>query len=1598
MALFQGVSLVILCVVFELLMSSVVGQDVSATPEGCFSAGSIAGAVLGTLFVTLALAGIAFLVWRFYWRSRRGKHLVLVTDTEAGPDQYAFDNPCFRDGTPIGRTPPEKEPVKLDQKARWSAWSPIGALVATRNEKRRALDDSFVGEPQVQTVSLRSHDFTGLGFNICGNMRDGIFVKDVLHRGPASESGRISPGDRIDAIRISFRHMVFEDALTILSYASPYDVQLEVENAATSRPSTLIRTKRTSASSIAPADRICHPFYRSQSIADLAQIGKASLKRVQQMGGGINKSPHMSKGDPFDELGDYPTLKLSSSSPISTLQKRENAHVGKAAGGTSPQVTGSSPHGIAIVKPERAKRTTPRNSISSPEESEGKADTLSRFQKFGVRVLPDQATSRTSDVQRQTAAEAERHQNEQNIIRERVGSASHPKSTEISLNPFSSHKTTTDPTSVDITDGRKSASGSLHYDERGIDVGPIEKQSVESGSPEHISEETAHTSKLIQRTTSTEEESDVNKESHVKHLLTKGLQNLKEKLHHDKRKSPEFPRNNQDENPKQGRKHTVSMSSDSEGMETEKAKETGVRYKANPKEDPEKRAERRRQRNPEKDGFADQIPLPPDENIPTEIPEEVRRAAVAARSNRKSFGIAALPDVTKETTDKGPNISRESMSDSSSDCDVPAGIASDSLGRPPKRSNKRKAPPPPPEDADDTVKSLPTKDDVSRNSEELDFDTKVLSSWQSNMPGTEGKNEAETSKWSMKTFGNPNPNLGSNTSNNSTESGKIITTFANMARQRANPEPSKKDITNITIDDGSSHILSTYTSRRVSEGSEQTSPQGHVFPMDSSSSGTSTMETKTVDYDEGVHVHAINSDSDSDLERLEGDDDEFEGKRNKKGGTTIELNSSHITIHHSPSSAPDLESDSTRKAASLGDLSRLDTEQPMSILERAVSLDLADGGTPLGTKKRKAPPPPPGEEYLTSAQDEEGGHYRKEPRLDAAMDTLQRRRLKKSSEWGTMEEALKQSENNFKVEPTDESFPIEKTSPKLAGTSFLEITRDKLTERPISPEKDEQTPVNAKLSVGSFTVSDITSSNVTIKEQDSFPQSVKSDMEIIEHVALTSSKLNLSPEREKLEDTESSTAAIKNSSQQQKTVLHISPKVTNEHESSPASSTSQVSISPSSHQLASSGDFVEHERLFSGTQQEQNIATSPEHHISSIVSSTPLSTREFSQREQVQSPLVTSSDAGISSIQVSSSTQDISLTPSELDSSILVTSATDPFVTAASFVDSTITTTMAENASDDEGTWEPPELPTSPVPVLNPGPSSTFNASPSMTYITEIQVVTTTDNENDHKIGSTTNDIATNGSAVTSTFTQGTRKYRSDSSLSSDSMASDRDDKDASTSVTGARHSSTTTTTTTTNTTTTTTSRTVNDGSLGQPLRSNVSFTSISTLTSPTDRSKVLTGTEIFGSALSDGSGPEMSLSSTEKKAKPARPPVPPRKSDSSSSSVSSTIMVEVPKVQLAETTSSSLLAGGTVSQGSPGGGKFISFSSLTPRHSSSFEQWVFLDEANPGNRLNGIEGASNSGGESEGGNSQSAGASRAQTITHIILDTKQKSGGHVKQ
>ncbi|XP_017876302.1 uncharacterized protein LOC108622737 [Ceratina calcarata] len=255
-------------------------EDDRPPRDTCFGAGSVAGAVIGTFLTTILLLLAAAILYR-QWRRHKGKHLVLVTDPEIVEEAYAFDNPCFKDVTtssherPVVSSTPGNTPGK--DSARWStSWTSLG-LVSVNRDKRKTLDDSCLGPKatRINVVSLKSRDFTGLGFNICGNMREGIFVKDLLHRGPASESGRIHPGDRIASVKISFRNMVYEDALTILSYASPYDVKLEVESGVTgSKPTTLL--KKTVGPSAA---RICHPLYRSQSIPELSQ-SKSVAKRL----------------------------------------------------------------------------------------------------------------------------------------------------------------------------------------------------------------------------------------------------------------------------------------------------------------------------------------------------------------------------------------------------------------------------------------------------------------------------------------------------------------------------------------------------------------------------------------------------------------------------------------------------------------------------------------------------------------------------------------------------------------------------------------------------------------------------------------------------------------------------------------------------------------------------------------------------------------------------------------------------------------------------------------------------------------------------------------------------------------------------------------------------------------------------------------------------------------------------------------------------------------------------------------------------------------------------------------------------------------------
>lgn len=155
-------------------------------------------------------------------------------------------------------------------------------------------------------MSLCGSDFTGLGIEICGSRKDGIYVMKVMPQGPAATVVRA--GDKIISITIDLQHMVQEDAANILSYASPYNVQLELVDGngtlprlsaspAHSRPTTTVNNGLA-----APA----HPLHARASSGpdDIGATIEHNAKRK------LFPQQHQPSHTSHDEINNYPTLKL----------------------------------------------------------------------------------------------------------------------------------------------------------------------------------------------------------------------------------------------------------------------------------------------------------------------------------------------------------------------------------------------------------------------------------------------------------------------------------------------------------------------------------------------------------------------------------------------------------------------------------------------------------------------------------------------------------------------------------------------------------------------------------------------------------------------------------------------------------------------------------------------------------------------------------------------------------------------------------------------------------------------------------------------------------------------------------------------------------------------------------------------------------------------------------------------------------------------------------------------------------------------------------------------------------------------------------------
>lgn len=363
-------------IVLSVLVGCALAQQdgVGAAQTSCYGSGAIVITVILTLLIATCLAAGGYYLWLKYWKPRRERHLILETDPErGGKDEFAFDNPGFKDAalTPTASTIEKVEKVEKTRvdgtnKSRWSQWSPLGVLTL-KNEKRRTVDDNEIKTNDVKIVALRSHDFTGLGFNICGNMKEGIYIKDLLHRGPALESGKLHTGDRIHSLTINFEHMVFEDALTILSYASPYDVVIEVQG-------------HKNNMGTGPFAQPRHPLYKSASSTDLLQIKSARKSLFSD-----------------DSSNRSSAMNLQTSFTKCVLPSRERNK------SNSPKLT-----------------TTTHSQTKTEEPKQQTAPPSSYQSKFGVKVLPMDHILPAIQQQQSPTKTFELSQNDNNINLEKT--------------------------------------------------------------------------------------------------------------------------------------------------------------------------------------------------------------------------------------------------------------------------------------------------------------------------------------------------------------------------------------------------------------------------------------------------------------------------------------------------------------------------------------------------------------------------------------------------------------------------------------------------------------------------------------------------------------------------------------------------------------------------------------------------------------------------------------------------------------------------------------------------------------------------------------------------------------------------------------------------------------------------------------------------------------------------------------------------------------------------------------------------------------------------------------------------------------------------
>ncbi|EGT55365.1 hypothetical protein CAEBREN_20776 [Caenorhabditis brenneri] len=185
--------------------------------DTCLSRGQLFGVIFGSVAAAFLIsAALAMILYVWYRRSST----IRETDEKSA---YANDACDVED-----KACDAPKSINKDKMTMIDSFKLKRKMEDAGTQKAYSME--FLNEVEGKVgVQLRGEDIGGLGFNIQGNMNEGIFVKEIISKGIAEQCGNILVGDKIKSLTINFENMVYEDAVTLLSYSSPYKVKLELE-------------------------------------------------------------------------------------------------------------------------------------------------------------------------------------------------------------------------------------------------------------------------------------------------------------------------------------------------------------------------------------------------------------------------------------------------------------------------------------------------------------------------------------------------------------------------------------------------------------------------------------------------------------------------------------------------------------------------------------------------------------------------------------------------------------------------------------------------------------------------------------------------------------------------------------------------------------------------------------------------------------------------------------------------------------------------------------------------------------------------------------------------------------------------------------------------------------------------------------------------------------------------------------------------------------------------------------------------------------------------------------------------------------------------